>query len=195
MRAWLLSRIEREWPVIRQAPWSFGIAVMSLVSFFLILMLLGFGLWYGRELRTKQADIESLEREVRRFQWQIAQGPRTTTEQNRALRENTLRLVGELRRYVESTIEAAKQESRFATAIATASRSISIVLGVLPDKIELDHDRFFRVRVAVLRDDLLLRLPPTARDEMVMGQYGRPTLDAMRAVANDLERLARMLPD
>jgi hypothetical protein len=61
-----------------------------------------------------------------------------------------------------------------------------------------ERERFdleYRVRCRSTRDAMLHRLGPQARDESAIKHYEAPlTLKMLKAISDDLERLARMLP-
>jgi len=61
-----------------------------------------------------------------------------------------------------------------------------------------ERERFdleYRVRCRSTRDAMLHRLGPQARDESAIKHYGSPlTLKMLKAISDDLERLAKMLP-
>lgn len=58
-----------------------------------------------------------------------------------------------------------------------------------------DYNRDFRVDTILLRDELLSRLPPNAKNEKEYRTYERPTNPiGISIVADDLERLAKSLP-
>jgi hypothetical protein len=61
-----------------------------------------------------------------------------------------------------------------------------------------ERERFdleYRVRCRATRDAMLHRLGPQARDESAMKHYESPlTLKMLKAISDDLERLAMMLP-
>ena len=159
---------------------TLSVGVMTLLAGALIWSAVQWG--YGRELSLKTARIEGLEREVSRAV-QVGQKP------NAQIRDETLDFVYELRRFIESAVQAMKAQG----VVATASRAVFLGADAPPVELVLGFDRRFRVRAGLLRKDLLSRLSVSDRDEQATPKYEERTVSAMRAVADDLERLARRL--
>ncbi len=58
-----------------------------------------------------------------------------------------------------------------------------------------EYDKRFKVETIVLRDELLSRLPTESKNEHAYSMYEHPTNPiGMGMVADDLERLAKLLP-
>lgn len=58
-----------------------------------------------------------------------------------------------------------------------------------------EYDKRFKVETIVLRDELLTRLPNESKNEQGYARYEHPVNPiGMGMVADDLERLAKLLP-
>lgn len=123
---------------------------------------------------------------------------------NGELKQRALNLVGRIRdflqdsdgelrgaslRQMESMRKARSEEERNAIWQRQTSELFSAY-----SKLTADYDRNFKIEAIVLRDEIFSRLPESARGRRPdVYEYPTNTL-GMREVADDLERLAKLLP-
>ncbi|POG02231.1 hypothetical protein BGP82_12850 [Pseudomonas putida] len=197
----LLKSIKAEWSVISQAPFSFLIlAALMLSAGYLCAR------WYyaGRidllrerlQLKSEQAETykeRALKQDEKVLEVVNSDGP--------VLREKTLQFVARLRdfieRYQQQDESLHQVEWRAATSAPDAEKAAlwdryRDAGDRVANQRRAEFERSFKVDGIMLRDELLSRLKNCKSEEMDTYEY--PTnYFGYNAIANDLERLAKLL--
>lgn len=133
---------------------------------------------YGREMAVLRAKLSGYEGQLRRAMPCEATSLRQAAHDAIALAQQVHGLLAVV------SAEAAKP----------SHRAVALVWGeFLPLTQRLQFERDVRVRAKMLRNSLLACLPIGERDEQAIKAYdaAEPTLESLRLIAQDLERLAR----
>ena len=184
---------ERE--VIQRAHFHFAGAVFAVT----VILIPVFIFLHGRQIETLREEIgllqarnDGLKEELGRKEDQLS-GTDYPKKNRAQLKLEALKLFSEIRDFVEDTVQA-EETSGLGHQIVTPVTNV--ILGnpdELPLKQELFYERHFKTRAIVLRDRMVRQLPPSAFKGQAIPQYYKLTIPAIRAVANDLERLAILL--
>ena len=172
----ILTTLRTEWPLIRRAPWSFAIGAVAAAA----LASVPLSHYYQRQLTTRDDRIVAAQWELKRFEERF----RSSHARIKGTPRDALDLVETLRDMIENANERQGLFSAFGTDTAFTPKEFA------------RYERRYRVRAQVLREFFLSKLPPAERSDRVQRAYEGPlTLDALRLIADDLERLARKMPD
>jgi hypothetical protein len=171
-----LKTLRNEWPSIRRAPWSFAIGAVAAA----VLASLLVSQYYHRQLAARDGRIVAAQSELKRFEERF----KSSHARIKGTPRDALDLVEILRDMIENATERQGLFSAFGTDTPFTPKDFA------------RYERRYRVRAQVLREFFLSKLPPAERSERVQRAYEGPlTLDALRLIADDLERLARKVPD
>lgn len=119
---------------------------------------------------------KALERQQRREVWS-----------NKELQNTALDLVGKIHSKIATAVERSPIQYAHPTHVALRLGPFSAAEFLLLER--------YKVQARVLRDEILLRLPSSKREESATALYDEEVhIETMRGIARDLERLARLLP-
>lgn len=172
----ILTTLRHEWPLIRRTPWSFAIGAVAAAALASLLL----SWYYQRQLATREDRIVAAQSELKRFEERF----RSSSARLRGTPRDALDLVENLRDMIENATERQGLFSAFGKDTPFTPKEFA------------RYERRYRVRAQVLREFFLSKLPPAERSERVQRAYEGPlTLDGLRLIADDLDGLARKVPD
>ena len=162
--------------MLRRARWSVAVAaiVAAAVAGFVV------SSYYRSQLAGRDDRIRSAQSELKRFEERFKGGsPRI-----RGAPRDALDVVENLRDMIDDAHERRGPFFAFDKAAPFTPREFA------------RYERRYRVRAQVLREFFLSKLPAAERHDGVQRAYDGPlSLDGLRLIADDLERLARKVPD
>lgn len=208
----IIGFIKNEWSTISSAPFTF-----------IILLVLAFSLAYlasswrhqgiidllREQLSIHKEWLEAKNDQIAEYRERLHLIPSDTTNftklSNKELQEKALRLVQTLRTFLserertqreilysgwrQNYKELSEEERQKAWNEETKKSMMDSL------KTNTDYDTRFKVDAILLRDELLSRLPKGSKDEREYRTYEHPTNPiGMGMVADDLERMAKLLP-
>jgi hypothetical protein len=208
----LLLYLEKEWTTLKSAPLVFLIALLLV---FLVAYLAAKWRYDGlvenlrERLELSKDRIQNKDDQLNEYRQRLHIIPSDTTSfsrmTNSELKSKALQVVLNIRSFLadiqksdgqlvdqqmSGMRKAQSEEEKNRVWQAYTSRSIQQTL-----ERNSHYDGHFKVDSILLRDELLSRLPKTARDERAYRMYEHPTNPiGMGEVADDLERLAKSLP-
>lgn len=201
----LVELVAKEWQTLKEAP----------ITFLLVLIFAAFAgayaaRWlYAERIEVLQQRLSAKDDQLAEYRERLHLAPAGQTAYsqltNGELKQRALRLIGNIREFLERTGEEDRKVTFAQFAAMSMAKSEEEKNQLWHRQTEemsrrsfqrsADYDRQFKVEAILLRDEILSRLPPTARDDRKFGLYEHPTNPiGMGMVADDLERLARSLP-
>jgi hypothetical protein len=207
----VIEFLKNEWSVLSAAPFTFiSFFVLSLGTTFLLAR------WrYEGIVETNKERIESLKERLeskdellddyrQRLHLIPASGSAFSQLSNWDLKQRALNTVAQIRAFLEEirlndtllTTNRPRYEGMTEEEKDMAWQQETTKLLLESVKANSQYDSKFKVDTILLRDELLSRLPTEAKNEMEYRTYEHPTNPiGMGIVADDLERLAKSIPD
>jgi len=168
--------LRREWSTIRRAPWS--VAITAVVAGALASAVVSY--YFERQLARREDQIVAVHAELTRVEERL----KGASAKVRGTARDALDVVENLR----DIIQDARERQWGLPAFDTRSPFTPTEFA--------RYERRYRVRAQVLREFFLSKLPASERNDAVQRAYDGPlTLEGLRLIADDLERLARKVPD
>lgn len=135
---------------------------------------------YRGQLAGRDERVRAAQSELKRFEERF----KSSSLRVRGAPRDALDVVENLRDMIEDARERRGPFSTFDRAAPFTPREFA------------RYERRYRVRAQVLREFFLSKLPAAERRDAVQRAYDAPlSLEGLRLIADDLERLARKLPD
>ncbi len=206
----LIAFLEKNWEVVREAPLAFAV-------FFVLACALAY--WFASLVAISRHSgvIETLQQRLllkdeqmaiykSRLDIRLAETASIAQTANKALRQKALTLVGELRAFLQQSMEESQGISMAqmrAVADAKTEEEKNQVWHKYTDEslrrsfsMNAEYDRRFKAETILLRDEIVSRLPTKPQNTQTTFRYEHPTNPiGMEMVATDLELLAKRLPD
>lgn len=162
--------------MLRRAPWSFGIGAVAIGALACLLI----SYYYQGQLEKRDDRIVAAKSELKRFEERF----RSSSGRIRLTPRDALDVVENLRDMIEDVSERQGGFAVFDQGPPFTPKEFA------------RYERRYRIRAQVLREFFLSKLPASERNDRVQRAYNGPlTLDGLRLIAEDLERLARKVPD
>ncbi len=201
----LLKYIEKEWAVLSQAP-----LVFVLTFVFAVVVAVGIANWvYSRQIETLNERLRAKDDQLVDYRERLRLAPTDQTSYSRLsnaeLTQRALVVVARMREFLanydrQSRLALANQFEEMRNAKTDEERHAvwtrqTAALIRESSTATIDYDRQFKTDTIVLRDELQSRLPLSARAQRPGVSYEYPTNPiGMGMVADDVERLAKLLP-
>ena len=208
----LLRYIQTEWATLVSAPLTFmlfGILAFGAAFFIARWRYEGIGESLRERIDTLKDRIQGKDEQINEYRERLHLIPADATSYSRLtnneLQQRALKVVTEVREFLRE-----RGERQYRSLFSGWRRGITEMTedqkrraweeetnALMQDSLQTStaFDARFKVDTILLRDELLSRLPSTAKNQREYGTYEHPTNPiGMGMVADDLERLAKSIP-
>ncbi len=200
-----IKHVAKEWEVLRQAPMAFVLLFVLAVGAAFV-----FARWsYVRQIETLNERLRAKDDQLVDYRERLHLAPTDQTSYSRVsnseLRQRASAVVAQMREFLasyhkQSGLAMSNQSEEMRNAKSDVERQsiwnrYTAALIRESYTVTSEYDRRFKVDTIVLRDELLSRLPQSARIQQLGVSYEHPTNPiGMGMVTDDLERLTTLLP-